>query len=172
MALYPYEVEELSIIFPEFQTYNLMDELTRAKKGFEASYGKQVYAGTVEKLKLAISWESNHAMTKGNEELALRMKESDTTLMLGIAANPETEKKQVQMVKPEVNRQEIEKSLQEMAAKDLEIRTPSSIADIPPLPDTSVAIDTVNVTRRTRKRKLKDRTRARPAKLDTEKVST
>jgi len=164
MRLYPYQVEELSIIFPEFFGYSLIDELERMKKSFEASYGRQVYEGTMDKLKLAISWESNHAMTKGNEELALRMKESDTTLMLGIAANPEAETKKAIKPRSEPSREEIEAALQEMALKDLEIRTPSQIASLPPVEDRSVAIDTVNVPKRQTKRKIVKKTAPKPAR--------
>ena len=163
-VLYPYEVKELSIIFQDFNTYNFVEELDNMLRAFQASYGRQMYSGALEKLKLAISWEVNHAMTKGNEELALRMKESDTTLMLGIAANPETESKPKVYKKPEPTREEVETGLQEMASKDLEIRAPSQIPTPMTVEDKSVAIDCVNESRRVRKHKIKARTSPHEAK--------
>ena len=84
--------------------------------------------------------------------------------MLGIAANPEAEKTKAPRAKAEPTREEIEAALQEMALKDLEIRTPSQIAELPPVEDRSVAIDTVNVHRRQQKKAVKKRTAPKPAK--------
>jgi len=164
MKLYPYVIEELSIIFPEFFAYNLVEELERLKKGLEASYGRQVYAGTVSKLQLAIGWEVNHAMTTGNSELAERLKESDTTLLVSLAAGAEQDSKPAKHVRPEPTREEVEHALQEMALKDLEIRTPSSIPGPESVDDQSVAIDTVNVRRNHAKKKVAKKTASKPAK--------
>lgn len=164
MVLAPHEVEELSIIFPEFLTYNLVEDLQKMKRGFEASYGKQVYTGTAEKLNLAIAWEVNHAMTTGNSELAERLKESDTTLLVSMAAGAQEDAKPAKRVKDEPSREEVEAALQQIALEDLEIRTPSSISELEPVEDKTVAIDTVNVSRKARKRKIRERTAPKPSK--------
>jgi hypothetical protein len=160
--LYPYEVAELSLMFGEFFTYDLVDDLAKMKKGFEASYGRQQYSQTIDRLNLCISWESNHAMTKGNEELAERLKESDTTLLVSMAAGSE-QPSEVKKPKPITGptRDEVEKALQQLAQQDLEIRTPSEIPETEAIKDNSATIDCVNVPRRIRKKRIKDRTRAK-----------
>lgn len=167
IKLYPYEIEELSIIFPEFQAYNLVKELEEMKKRMEASYGQQIYSKTVEHFKQTIEWEVNQAMIKGNEEIALRMKESDTTLMLSLTAGQESENRApARIPRIEPTRKEIEAGLKERALKDLEINAPSEIDNRPPEKDTSVALDTVNVPRRVRKKKVRNRTRDKPAEKE------
>ena len=123
----PLRLKNSSIIFQDFNSYNFVEELDSMLKSFEASYGRQMYSGAVEKLQLAISWEVNHAMTKGNEELAERLKESDTTLLVSHGRRIGNGKETCQKIKDEPTREEIETALQQIAAEDLEIRT--AIAD-------------------------------------------
>ena len=161
MKLYPYPVKELSMFFPEPLSYCLLDEIEKMVKAFRAAYAVQVYAGGIRSIEQAIGWEENASMIVGNVELAERLKESDTTLLVGMAAaQAEDERPRAKVKLPEEKSQaEIERALQEMAGKDLEIETPSKIGMESPLGSQEhlTGVDAVNVKSPRKKIKRKEK---------------
>ncbi|WP_019178212.1 hypothetical protein [Methanomassiliicoccus luminyensis] len=166
IVLYPYQVRELSLWFPEPLIYDLTAEMATWKRSFKAAYAVQVYAGAVKSVEQAIRWEENAATIVGNVELAERLKESDTTLLVSLAAaaQADEEKRTAAKLPAEPTLAEVEKTIQEMAAGDLEIRTPSAIAGGSPLDakDQLTGIDVVNT--KSPRKKIKSGERAKPRK--------
>jgi hypothetical protein len=160
MVLYPYPVKELALLFPEFCEYDLVNELSKMARSCKASFGVQVYSGALRSVEQAIKWEENASMIVGNKELAERLKESDTTLLVSLAAGAqEDDTKEPARLPKEPSKAEIEAALQQMAAKDLEIATPSKIPASAPVAgdDKLTGIDVVNEKRSKKKIKAKEK---------------
>jgi len=171
IVLHPYPATELSLWFPEPLHYNLANEAEKAQRSFRAAYGVQVYAGAVRSVEQAIAWEENASMIVGNEEMAERLKESDVTLLVGMAAAQQDDAEGRRPVKlpSEPGKAEIAQALRDLAAEELEIKTPSSIPGGLPFEQAEplTGIDTVNVGQSPRKkikRKEAARQKAKPKK--------
>lgn len=139
LVLHDYQVKGYALLFPFFLEYNIAKELDSMADSFKAAFGVQLYTGALRSVNDMMFYEDNAAQIKGNKELADRIRESDTTLMLSLAAgaSPEgaepAERRSDELIEP--SREEIEQALQEMAQKDTEIRTPSTVAPDYRMPD-------------------------------------
>lgn len=171
LVMDPYLVQELSLIFPGFLTYNIVSEMENMVESTKAAYGVQVYTQALRSVDEAIGYEANASMIVGNKELAERLKDSDTTLLVSLAAGAQQDAKPEKVRQPkEPTREEVERGLQELANKQLELQTPSSIAEFPADTDKSVGVDVVNG--RNQKKRVKAKEKPKPAKAAVKKAST
>ena len=161
LVLYPYPVTELAMFFPEFMAYNLVQEVDKMIRSFEAAYRVQVHEKAIKSIQDYIQMEENAATISGNRELAERLKESDTTLMLSLAAGTQADSTEPMAIhkEREPTPAEIEASLNEMAYKDYEIKTPSTLnMPAPEMQDHNLTgIDVVNQKKPRKKIKKKEK---------------
>ena len=166
IVLYKYPIAEMCLFMQEPLNFNMVSELEKMVRSFRAAYAVQVYSGAIRSVEEAIRWEENASMIIGNRELAERLKESDTTLLVGLAAGAQGDEGALKPEKlpAEPSMAEVERALQDLAAGDLEIKTPSSIATKSPLDADSKAtgVDVVNAKSSKRAIRKKEKAQAKP----------
>lgn len=132
------EIDGYSLLFPSFLDYDAAKELDGMADAFTAAYGVQLYAGAIDSVDSQMYYEDNAAQIRGNKELADRIKESDTTLLLSLTSSASDGARERDEL-PEVDQDEIERALQEMVAREAEIQTPSRIAPEYQMPQAPIA---------------------------------